>query len=148
MLINDKKIFFLPGFQKSGTSTVHAWLNQIDNVCLPEIKETHHFSDKNSYLKGLDLYFENFNITNATTHIGEVDPSYSLEKEYYKRIKSTFPQIPYFIFIIRKPLERAYSHYLMSKLRGYEKLDFNMALNKEKARISEDTMKGLLIISI
>ena len=41
MTLDDKKFFFLSGFQKSGTSTIHEWLKQLDVISLPNIKETH-----------------------------------------------------------------------------------------------------------
>ena len=82
MIINDKKCFFLLGFQKSGTSTIHEWLKQINSITLPDIKETHYFSKKSNYNKGMNWYLENFNISKNTTHLGEIDPSYILIKEY------------------------------------------------------------------
>ena len=39
MIKDDLNYFFLLGFQKSGTSTIHNWLNQIDAISLPDIKE-------------------------------------------------------------------------------------------------------------
>jgi len=144
-MFNDKKYFFLSGFQKSGTSTIHEWLKQVDAITLPDIKETHFFSKKSIYDKGLRWYFENFTISNKTTHIGEIDPSYSLCKKNFLKIKKTFKQTPYFIFIVRKPIDRAYSHYLMSKLRGYEQLSFNASLNKEYERLQADITDFSLI---
>ena len=43
-----------------------------------------------------------------------------------------------FIIIFRKPLERAFSHYLMSCYRGYEKLSFIEAIEKEDERLAND----------
>ena len=145
MILDDKKYFFLSGFQKSGTTTIHEWLKQVDSIALPNIKETHFFSNDSNYNKGLSWYFKNFKISNKTTHIGEVDPSYILYKENLLKIKKNFNNSPYFIFIVRKPIDRAYSHYLMSKLRGYENLSFNTSLYKEKERILNDDSDFSLI---
>ena len=90
MITDDKKCFFLLGFQKSGTSTIHEWLKQINSISLPDVKETHFFSKKSNYKKGIKWYLGNFNVYENTTHIGEIDPSYILIKEYLLKIKNTF----------------------------------------------------------
>ena len=46
---------------------------------------------------------------------------------------------------MRKPIDRAYSHYLMSKLKGYEKLSFNDSLNIENDRLKNDNTMFSLI---
>ena len=95
---------------------------------------------------GSQRYEADIEITGSKiTHIGEVDPSYSLYKQNLLKIKRNFNKSPCFIFIVRKPIDRAYSHYLMSKLRGYEKLSFNDSLNKEKERIANDDSEFSLI---
>ena len=52
MMKNNIDCFFLVGFQKAGTSTIHNWLNQLEEVSLPQIKETHYFSNDHKYQKG------------------------------------------------------------------------------------------------
>ena len=144
-MLDNKKYFFISGFQKSGTSTLHGWLKQISCIALPNIKETHYFSEESNYSRGFNSYLENFKLSNNTTHIGEVDPSYSLFKQNLLNIKTTFNKSPNFIFILRKPIDRAYSHFLMSKLRGYEDLNFNNSLKKEKERLLNDETNFTLI---
>ena len=136
--IIDSQYFFVLGFQKSGTSTLYEWLKQIDNIKLPLYKETHYFSDLNFYNKGLDWYFKQFNYNDKHTHLGEIDPSYILCEEYLKRIHEFSSKETKFIFILRQPLERAYSHYLMSKFRGYESLSFKEAIKLEPDRLKND----------
>ena len=130
--------FFILGFQKSGTSTIYKWLNQIDCIKLPTNKETHFFSNSNYYNKGFNWYQEQFSNIKEPTHIGEVDPSYILSETYLKRIKSISSNNTKFIFVLRQPFERAYSHYLMSKLRGYESLSFKEAIKLETQRLIND----------
>ena len=135
------QFFYILGFQKSGTSTIYNWLNQIDKIKLPIHKETHYFSDSNQYHKGLDWYLEQFKKTEDETHFGEIDPSYILSEDYLKRIKKFVDNNTKFIFIIRQPIERAYSHYLMSKFRGYESLSFEEAIKSESERLINDKKK-------
>ena len=142
----NKKRFYILGFQKSGTSTIHKWLEQIDNINLPANKETHYFSNDNYYSNGSKWYEKQFNSSNENqSHIGEVDPSYILKKEYMQRIREYSSDNLKFIFILRKPLDRSYSQYLMSKLRGYENLPFAQALNKENERLLNDDNNFSLI---
>jgi len=142
----NKKRFYILGFQKSGTSTIHKWLEQIDNISLPVNKETHYFSDSTHYSNGSKWYDKQFNYSNKSqSHIGEVDPSYILKNEYLQRIKKYSSDEIKFIFILRKPLDRSYSQYLMSKLRGYESLPFNQAIKEENDRLLNDENNFSLI---
>ena len=135
----NKKRFYILGFQKSGTSTIHKWLEQIDNINLPINKETHYFSNTKYYSNGSEWYEKQFNYSNKSqSHIGEVDPSYILKNEFMQRIRKYSSDKMKFIFILRKPLERSYSQYLMSKLKGFESLPFTQAIDKENDRLLND----------
>ena len=126
--------FFVAGSQKSGTTTIHNLLNQNTQISLPEYKETHFFSS--DYNKGINWYLKQF-IENKYKIRGEVDPSYMFFPNVYKNIKESIRN-PKFIFIFRKPLDRSYSHYIMSSSRGYEPLTFFEAIELEKDRIDND----------
>lgn len=130
----NKNIFFCVGTQKAGTTTLHDILNQHPDLCLPEKKETHFFSNENLYLKGQNFYFKYFKELNNCNFLGEIDPEYSYFKESAKRIYNTFGKVK-IIFILRNPVDRAYSHYLMTQRRGLEEFSFEKALNLEKERI-------------
>ena len=127
--------FFIIGVQKSATSFIHSLLQQDERISLPYRKETHFFST--NFHKGIKWYLDMFKSNNYNIR-GEVDPSYI----YYKQTLINIKQItksPKFIIILRMPLDRAYSQYLMSKKRKYEKLSFNEALCMEKQRIDNDS---------
>tara|TARA_Y100000994_G_scaffold77831_1_gene64280 strand:- start:122 stop:1030 length:909 start_codon:yes stop_codon:yes gene_type:complete len=134
---NDLKLpnFFVVGSQKSGTTTIHDLLIQNRKISLPEYKETHFFS--RDYAKGLNWYLDQFIDTKYDIR-GEVDPSYIFFPNTYKNIKSTINEPIKFIFIFRKPIDRSYSHYMMSYSRGYENLSFIDALDLEKDRLDKD----------
>ena len=70
----------------------------------------------------------------------EVDPSYLFIKESPHRINELIAD-PKFIVILRKPIERALSHYYMSYYRGYETLSFVDALDMEKNRLKNSQYK-------
>ena len=119
--------FFVIGAQKSGTTTIHNWLVQNEQISLPNIKETHFFN--HNYEKGMNWYNSRFKKKYKIR--GEVDPSYLLSKTAALNIKKHF-QAPKFIILLRKPIDRAYSHYLMTKFRGLENKTFYDAINCEK----------------
>lgn len=131
--------FFVLGAQKAGTTALHDWLVQQPDICLPTIKETHYFSHDDRYRLGLDWYQRQFpaNCPPDTVR-GEVDPEYMFYGRAAERIRVLNPN-PKFIFLLRQPLERAYSQYLMSVRRGYEDLSFAQALSAESARLADDT---------
>tara|TARA_Y100001970_G_scaffold106133_1_gene132967 strand:+ start:5576 stop:6457 length:882 start_codon:yes stop_codon:yes gene_type:complete len=133
MLTSKIPSFFVIGMQKAGTSTLHSLLKQDKRFSLPYRKETHFFST--NFNKGFDWYIQHFNNNNSIK--GEVDPSYIFFPNALKNIKKINSK-PKFIVIMRKPLDRAYSHFLMSKSRGYETLTFNEALMNEEKRLSND----------
>ena len=127
--------FFVVGSQKSGTTTIHDLLIQNKKVSLPEYKETHFFS--RDFDKGIDWYLEQFVNTKYDIR-GEVDPSYMFFPNVYKNIQSLINKPIKFIFIFRKPIDRSYSHYMMSNSRGYEDLSFLEAIESEKSRLDND----------
>ena len=67
----------------------------------------------------------------------EIDPSYIYYPNAINRIYNYNPESK-LIIILRQPLERAYSHYLMSKFRTYESLNFKEALLNESNRLDSD----------
>jgi len=138
----DKPFFFCIGAQKAGTTTLHDILTQNKEIALPSEKESHFFSAPELYEKGLEYYFNYFFDSSRLSDCllaGEIDPSYSFFKGTAARINQNFerPQDLRFVFILRNPVARAYSHYLMSSRRGYEKLGFQEAIRQEKDRIKD-----------
>ena len=128
--------FFCVGVQKAATSTLHDILLQHPKLGLPIYKETHFFSDDEKYHKGLDYYFKN-NFKNLNKEfLAEIDPEYCYFSKAAERIKKVFPNTK-IIFILRNPVERAYSQYLMTKRKGRENLSFEEAVFKEQSRLKD-----------
>ena len=132
MIAVQRKIIFVLGAQKAGTTSMHSLISSHKDVSCPKIKETHFFSNNNIFNKGLDWYFEQFDMSKDI--LCEVDPSYLFYPSCPERIKSKI-QNPKFIIIFRKPIERALSHYLMSSYKGHENLSFLDALKAESDRL-------------
>ena len=87
---------------------------------------------------GLEYYKSHFKISLNHKIIGEVDPEYMYFNYIPKRIFDTLGADVKLIFLLRNPIDRAFSHYLMSKRRGYEDYPFSEAILMEKDRISQD----------
>ena len=104
---------------------------------LPRLKETKFFHDdhRNQYERGVPWYFrEYFGPTSDDKLLGEVDPEYLFFPEAAGRLHDHNPALRVLI-ILRHPVVRAYSHYLMSKARGFESLSFEDALAAERDRL-------------
>ena len=128
--------FFLVGAAKAGTTSIYAYLSQHPEVFFPAIKEPHFFTQvrpapeqrflieavtkRSAYLR---LYAD------ATSHsvIGDASPSYLWHPEVPQRIRAHVPQAKVAV-ILRDPVERAYSHYLMDYREGAQHSPFYQAL--------------------
>ena len=133
MITNN--FIFIIGAQKSGTTALHNLLSSHLDISLPNIKETHFFSIKQNFIKGMDWYKRQFDLNKKV--MCEVDPSYLYFSEAAARINSNIKS-PKFIVIFRRPLERALSHYFMSLYRGFEELSFKNAIEVEEQRLRLD----------
>ncbi len=128
--------FFCIGVQKAGTTLLHDILKQHSNIFLPEEKEAHFFDVNEFYAKGLDYFLKTYYKSySGEKVIGNINPNLQVEFRSIDRIIDSFGKDIKVILILRDPVKRAYSHYLMSKKRGYENLDFNEAIKSEDNRI-------------
>jgi Sulfotransferase domain len=134
--------FFLVGAAKAGTTSIYAYLSQHPQVFFPSIKEPHFFtqvrpapelrflieaiSKRSAYLR---LY------ASAAGHevIGDASPSYLWHPEVAQRIRAKVPRAKIAI-ILRDPVERAYSHYLMDYREGAQSRPFYEALMEDMKR--------------
>ena len=137
--------FFVVGAQKSGTTSLHAYLSQHPDIYLPKTKETKFFADDRRYLKGIDYYQQQwFSDVPEGALVGEVDPDYMYFDNALSRIESDLGlEDKKFIFVLREPVSRAFSHYLMSYRRGLEHDSFEEALTQESSRISQGYFERL-----
>lgn len=129
--------FFVVGAQKSGTTALHHHLVKHPDLFLPQVKETHFFSDGHGeYRKGLQFYLNtHFAGADANQLAGEVDPEYLFFPETPGRLAQYFPQAK-LIFLFREPVARAFSQYQHAYRVGEERLDFAHALAREQFRMN------------
>lgn len=135
--------FFVVGAQKAGTSSLHDRLRNLPSVRLPALKETHFFSNDEQYARGVQWYLRQFPEISPDSVLGEVAPDYLFAPRAAGRIRELIAR-PQLIFIFREPIERAYSNYLMSVRKGYEKLPFAEALVEESTRLEDENGRKFL----
>lgn len=137
--------FFVVGAQKAGTTALHEYLVGHPQIYLPRQKETKFFVDDERYTKGIGHYKEtHFSSCNGQQAIGEIDPDYMYFEQGIKRIGCHVDlSATKFIFILRNPIDRAFSHYLMTYRRGLESLPFEEAILYEPERIKQGYLANM-----
>lgn len=99
------------GAQKSGTTWIYKHLKDHPEVGFPGGKELHFWDDASP--RSWDQYRDFFSTDDAKL-LGEITPSYALlPPARIRQIKKYFPELRVF-FVIRNPLERAWSSALMA----------------------------------
>lgn len=112
--------FLVVGAQKSGTTTLFVLLSKHPRIFMPARKEVQFFSSPMLYPKGLDWYAEEFFSACPEGHLaGEVSPQYMYSTEIARRVHDGLPQAK-IIAILRDPIDRAWSHYQMTRRREQE----------------------------
>lgn len=130
--------FFVVGAQKAATTSLHNYLAGHPDVYLPAQKETKFFVEDRFYKKGIHFYQEEyFSECTGETAVGEVDPDYMFFENALDYMGEHLDLAnTKFIFLLRDPVDRAFSHYLMTFRRGLELLSFEDAIEQESARIA------------
>ena len=120
--------FIICGAEKAGTTALFNFLREHPEIGVSAEKELHFFS--NNYEKGVKWYEGKFKHAERKKAIGEASPSYMYDPEVPKRIKERLPDVK-LIFILRHPVDRAYSQYWHEVNRsGRENLSFEEAIKR------------------
>ncbi len=124
---------FILGAAKCGSTTLHAMLDRHPDACMADPKEP--FFYETEFSKGQDFnhkkYFSHFQ--------GEPIIGDSRHRNLYlpyvaERIYETNPQAK-LVVILRDPVARAFSHWMMLHRNGDEDLSFEDAIHEDLARI-------------
>jgi Sulfotransferase family len=134
--------FFIVGAAKAGTTSLHAYLKQHPQVFLPKVKEPHYFAEFHpsqelahvaEYIADPDEYLRLYSGSTRFPAIGDASPSYLWDTKAPQRIHQVCPQAR-IIILLRDPVARAHSHYLMDVRAHIESLPFGEALRCDFAR--------------
>jgi len=128
--------FFIIGVAKSGTTSLVQLLQQNSQIFVASVKETDYFSWDLEYEKGLSYYSDAHFSKAHHQAIGEASVSYFTSEIVRDRISQDLPASSHrFIVILRDPVKRAYSQYVMARFRQrIEKLSFRDALLEDRKR--------------
>lgn len=130
--------FLCVGAPKSGTTTLYDILKEHSDIYLSEFKEPRFFDLNKNYKYGLQWYKnEYFNNYCNETAIGEFTPTYLASNEAPKRILESLGKNVKLIFLLRNPVDRAYSQYLHRVRDGIENEGFINALSLENNRLKQ-----------
>lgn len=104
------------GAQKAGTTWLHTRLAGHPGAFLPPEKEVHYWSAFKD--RGLDWYRTLFAAARPDQQRGEITPAYAvLDPAVIREIHDAFPDLKLF-YILRNPVERAWSSALMNLHRA------------------------------
>lgn len=116
------------GAMKSGTTSLHYYLNLHPEICMSGKKELDFFIEEKNWNRGIEWYKSNF-IGQAKIY-GESSPRYTKYPFFQgvpQRIFSVIPQTK-LIYIVRDPIERIISHYTYYYSDGRENRSIEEAL--------------------
>lgn len=129
--------FIIAGAQKSGTTTLYVALKKHLGIFMSTPKELHFFNENQNYERGLEWYSSFFKECPDDKIAGESTPGYLHYNQVASRIANTLPETK-LIFLLRNPVDRAYSGYWHAVKVAGEVLTFERAIESEPYRIAKD----------
>lgn len=140
--------FIIAGAQKAGTTALRIYLSQHDEVFMAD-KEIHFFDRDENFSKGLEWYESFFDHDDSERVVGEKTPDYMYDERVAERIYEFLPDVK-LIFVLRNPIDRAYSHYWHNVRRGVERNSFHDAVKKEIAGVTDTSYldRGKYVIQL
>ena len=135
--------FLIGGVQKGGTTALFRYLEDLPQLSLAPVKETHFFDDET----GVDWSDPDYGRLHAMFPAadrrprGEATPIYLYWPNALERIARYNPAMR-LIFLFRDPVERAWSHWRMEYARGWETEPFAWCIREGRARVDSAEAPG------
>lgn len=126
--------FLLVGSTKAATTWLYQCLQEHPEIYVPSLKEVNYFSRR--YDRGAKWYLSFFKEIKAEKAIGELSPSYFTCEDSPQRIYD-FNREMRLIFMLRHPIQRAYSHYCMELRYNTVSEDIEQEFNLESIIVQE-----------
>lgn len=133
---NQSNLFII-GTAKAGTTSLYHYLGQHPDIFFPRVKELHHYADATSknkidflppkkgkhyhtkIIKDINVYNQLYAEANDEIYLGDSSPSYFIDEDAAERIYKAAPNAK-IIVVLRDPVARAYSQFLMERRIGIE----------------------------
>ena len=135
--------FIIGGAPRSATT----WLSRLADahpdiaMAKPTRPEPKFFLIDEIYERGLEYYYRTwFDPLPPGRVLGEKSTNYLENLNVAERIRQCVPDVK-LVFIVRNPVDRAYSNFLWSTENGLESLDFVAALDQEEGRGTPDELR-------
>ena len=147
-----KPNFFIVGAPKAGTTTLFSLLARHPEVFTPRYyKEPHYFSsstitdDNRIAIRDEQTYLGLFSGAERYRAVGEASTSYLRDPEVPRLLREFNPEAR-IIVLLRDPVERAFSHYLMRRRLGRTRAPFSEVVSQALAHPEADQQQrvGLL----
>ena len=127
--------FLVIGGMRCGSTTLHNVLSFHPQLFVPEQKELHYFDGYNADIfPNIEEYKKVFQNAGSHQLCGEITPDYLTTPSALKNISNIFQELK-IVVILREPVARVCSHYLMSCATGFEVLPFDKAIESEQTRL-------------
>ncbi|WP_049935927.1 sulfotransferase domain-containing protein [Haloplanus natans] len=114
--------FVIAGPQKCATTWLYECLREHPDVLLPDTDSVHYFDMH--YSRGDEWYRDHFKTYDGEAMVGEETPSYIRDDVAPKRISRTIPNAKV-LFVLRNPVDRAFSHYWHEKSKDKMSFEFS-----------------------
>jgi len=131
----------IPGFPKSGTSTLFDYLTQYDQVFKPKRKEPHTytFEDRWNYRDKISGLFVNlYGEENSWRYYPDASTTYMISNDAIPRISQEGKDCR-FIVIARDPIDRIVSHYNWLQSLGIATKPFRQEIYENRGVFDEKT---------
>jgi hypothetical protein len=128
--------FIIAGAPRSATTWLYLLARRHPQLAMaePMVPEPKFFLVDELWQRGVDYYSKKwFNPLPVDRTLGEKSTNYLEAPEVAERISRVLPRVK-LIFLLRNPVDRAYSNYLWSRQNGLETEDFEQALALEEQR--------------
>lgn len=131
--------FIIVGAPKAGTTALYHYLSEHPQVFMSEPKEVNYFSKDEIEAQG--LYYQDFKAKDLDSYeklfdegiekkaVGEGSVSYLFYPQTPQKIKDVLPDVKT-IILLRNPLDRGYSHYLMDYRLGLVNVTYDEIVYK------------------
>ena len=141
--------FLVVGAGRSGTTSLHYYLQQHPDVYLPEVKSPSYFYcnrlpptqdplhervNRDYYVRDTAAYEALFNGVRAESAIGEVSPAYLASMQAIEHISERIPGVR-IVIILRNPVDRFYARYVARHRDGLELQESVEALLAEERKL-------------